>query len=128
MTNARATRPALRAFSTLPPGLQESFRELGFSCSRVESTGALAMRIRNAMPIATKRALLISFRDLANQYGLDLQRVSLSQGVATAWDDGSLLVSEADARGRRPPLFNQDGSPSVEILGESQPRQVRERG
>jgi hypothetical protein len=122
MKPAKPTTAAKNAFSHLPPDLQDGLKSLGFTPARVEPSGALAFRTANNTSVAAKLVILAGFRKTAQSYGLDLQRVSFGQGVGVLWDDGSLLVNEADACGRRPRLFDEDGHPSQEVLRESSAR------
>lgn len=91
---------------------------MGFRACRVEASGALTMAMSNGMSLQEKRASINGFRESVQVYGLDLKRMSMMADPGALWDDGCLLVCAADDRGNRPRLFNQNGSPSSEVLSE----------
>jgi hypothetical protein len=109
--------PAARiAFGTLPPELQTRLKRLGFKCGRIEPSGSLTMLLSNGLSLTERQTAITGFRGAAKDYGLDLQRVSMMGEPGSLWDDGCLLVGEADRLGMRPRLFNEDGSPSQDVL------------
>lgn len=85
------------------------------------------MMLSNGMSLQEKQVAVKGFREAAQDYGLDLKRISMMGEPGALWDDGCLLVCAADERGARPRLFNQDGSPSREVLSEGYRLQQTQR-
>lgn len=89
------------------------------------------MMMSNGMSLTEKQKAIQGFKEAAQDYGLDLRRMSLMGAPNALWDDGCLLVCAADERGLRPTLFNSDGTPSQEVLAEaaqSSPSRAMRRG
>jgi len=109
---------SIKALSLLPPELQIELASLGFSSCRIEPSGALCLKISNAVSLTQKRAAVEHLRKVTQRYGLDLQRSALMSESGGLWDDGCMIVAIPDGDGVRPKLFNQYGSARRDVLSE----------
>ena len=94
-------------------------QKLGIEPVRIESSGAMRLRIDNRISVTQKAASLGDFRKVLQEFGLDLSRATTDINSESQWDM-SLLLVKRNGNGFTVPLFDKHGDPYPEAPADQQ--------